>query len=75
MRLLALGVLVMVVLVAPPSEVHADPTPAPSPGYQIAGPSGPVLPGVQTYAPVCLRYPPACGLEYDPGTATWNPSG
>jgi hypothetical protein len=65
------------VLVAQATAVPAgaDPTPAPEPGYQIAGPSGPALPGAEIYPPVCLRYPPACGLRYDPGTGTWNPGG
>jgi len=53
---------------------HADPAPPPSPGYQIPGPSGPVLPGVQTYPPRCLRAMLACGFEYDPDTGRWNPS-
>jgi hypothetical protein len=60
-------------IVAPTAS--ADPTPAPVPPYQIAGPSGPVLPGVQTYQPVCLEYPTACALRYDPDTGTWQPKG
>ena len=51
----------------------ADPTPAPSPGYQIAGPDGPEFPGLQVYPPVCGRYPLACGFHFDPGTWTWQP--
>jgi hypothetical protein len=58
-------------IVAPTAS--ADPTPAPVPPYQIAGPSGPVLPGVQTYQPTCLVAPLACAMRYDPGTGTWQP--
>jgi hypothetical protein len=54
---------------------HADQTPSPSPGYQIPGPDGPVLPGLQNYPPACLDYPPACGFRYNPGTGTWQPKG
>jgi hypothetical protein len=71
MRLLVLGVLVLGLATAVPAA--ADPTPAPSPGYQIPAPSGPMLPGVQTYPPRCLAQPLACGLRYGPGTGTWNP--
>jgi hypothetical protein len=59
--------------VAVAGAAGADPTPAPTPGYQIAGPSGPMLPGVQTYPPQCLRNMLACGFRYDPGTGTWQP--
>jgi hypothetical protein len=34
-------------MVAP--TVAADPTPMPSPGYQIPGPNGPEFPGAQAY--------------------------
>lgn len=68
--LAAAGVAALVV--AAPGTASADPTPPPGP-YQIPGPSGPVLPGVQTYQPVCLTAPLACGLRYDPGTGTWQP--
>jgi hypothetical protein len=54
----------------------ADPTPAPSPGYQIPGADGPTFPGTQTYPPQCARNMLACGFRYDPGSGTWNaPSG
>jgi len=53
----------------------ADPTPSPKPGYQIAGPSGPVFPGTQVYPPRCFAAMLACGFRYDPGTATWQPGG
>jgi hypothetical protein len=50
----------------------ADPTPEPSPGYQIPGPDGPTFPGTQVYPPVCLTAPLACGLRYHapPGPAS-----
>lgn len=69
-------VVALAVLAALGSAVpaHADPTPS-GPGYQIPGPSGPLFPGAQTYAPRCAAYPPACGLRFDPGTQTWNPQG
>jgi hypothetical protein len=52
---------------------NADPTPAPSPGYQIAGPSGPQFPGTQVYPPRCLEAMLACGFRYHPDTGTWQP--
>jgi hypothetical protein len=51
----------------------ADPTPAPTPGYQIPGPDGPQFPGAQVYPPQCLRNMLACGFKYDPATGTWQP--
>jgi hypothetical protein len=65
---------VAAMVVVAPGTAGADPTPPPSPGYQIPGASGPVLPGVQVYPPRCLAQPLACGLHYDPSTGTWNPS-
>jgi hypothetical protein len=59
--------------VAAPGTAGADPTPAPQPGYQIPGPSGPQFPGTQTYAPRCLVAPLSCGLRYEPGSGTWQP--
>jgi hypothetical protein len=72
MKMVVLGALLVAAggQFCPPAS--ADPTPAPSPGYQIAGPNGPVFPGVQTYQPVCLTAPLACGFKYDPGRGTWN---
>jgi hypothetical protein len=61
----------MVVVAAAPAG--ADPTPPPTPGYQIPGPNGPTFPGVQTYPPWCARNMLACGFRYDPATGTWNP--
>jgi hypothetical protein len=61
-----------VVGIVAPTAV-ADPTPAPTPGYQIPTPNGPAFPGVQTYQPICLTSPLACGLRYDPGSGTWQP--
>jgi hypothetical protein len=48
-------------MVASAGTAGADPTPPPSPGYQIPGPNGPQFPGAQVY-------------RYDPDTGTWNPS-
>lgn len=56
-------------MMAAAGAAGADPTPAPSPGYQI----GPAFPGVQQYPPSCLAYMPACGFRYDPGTGAWQP--
>jgi hypothetical protein len=58
------------------TPAHADdPTPSPSVPYQIAGPSGPVLPGNQQLPPVCAHAMQACGFDYDPATGTWRPRG
>ena len=62
-----------VVTLSPPAG--ADPTPSPTPGYQIPGPDGPQFPGTQVYQPSCLQAPLACGFRYDPGTGTWRPGG
>ncbi|MGO9102385.1 MAG: hypothetical protein ACLP9Y_24225 [Mycobacterium sp.] len=61
------------VVIAAPAIAGADPTPPPTPGYQIAGPSGPQFPGAQVYPPQCLRNLLACGFRYDPATGTWRP--
>jgi hypothetical protein len=58
--------------IAAAGTAGADPTPPPSPGYQIPGPSGPEFPGAQTYPPQCLRNMRACGFEYDPDTGAWS---
>ena len=42
---------VALVFAVPPGTANADPTPAPDPGYQIAGPSGPVYGGMRTLPP------------------------
>jgi hypothetical protein len=63
---------VVALVIGATGTAHADPTPAPSPGYQIPTPNGPVFPGIQTYPPRCLTAPLACGLRYDPGMGTWN---
>ena len=68
----AFTVAVGALMIAAPTA-SADPTPAPSPGYQTAGPSGPQFPGVQTYPPRCLAAMLACGFRYDPATGTWQP--
>ncbi len=41
--------------VAAAGTAGADPTPAPTPGYQIPSESGPQFPGAQVYPPQCLR--------------------
>jgi hypothetical protein len=56
-----------------PGIAAADPSPAPSPGYQIPGADGPTFPGTQVYPPVCLTAPLACGLRYHADTGTWQP--
>jgi hypothetical protein len=71
---LAAAAVAAMVATAPGAAV-ADPTPAPSPGYQIPGPSGPQFPGVQTYQPHCLAAPLSCGFRYHPDTGTWQPGG
>ena len=58
-------------MVAPTAA--ADPTPTPSPGYQIPGPNWPEFPGAQAYPPRCLHAMLACGFRYDPDTGTWSP--
>jgi hypothetical protein len=53
--------------VAGAATAGADPTPPPSPGYQIPTPGGgSQFPGVQTYQPACLRNMRACGFEIRP---------
>ena len=64
---------VAAMVVVAPGTAGADPTPTPGPQYQIPTPNGPAFPGVQTYQPICLTAPLACGLRYDPATGTWQP--
>jgi hypothetical protein len=64
---------VVAMVVAAPGTAGADPTPAPTPGYQIPTPNGPAFPGVQTYPPQCLRNMLACGFTWRPDTGTWQP--
>jgi hypothetical protein len=66
-------VLAVAAMVIAAPAAGADPDPSPVPPYQIPGPSGPVLPGVQTYQPTCLVAPLACNLKYNPQTGTWQP--
>jgi hypothetical protein len=67
---------VVAMVVAAAGTAGADPTPPPTPPqYQIPTPNGPAFPGVQTYQPICLTAPLACGLRYDPATGTWQPEG
>jgi hypothetical protein len=75
LRTLVVAAATVAAMLATCGTASADPTPAPSPGYQIAGPDGPEFPGMQVYPPICGRYPMACGFRYDPGTATWQPKG
>jgi hypothetical protein len=65
---------VAAMVVAAPGTAGADPTSAPTP-YQVPGPSGPVLGGVQSYPPVCLTAPLACAMRYDPSRGVWVPIG
>jgi hypothetical protein len=64
---------VAVMVFAAAGTAGADPTPPPSPGYQIPGPDGPTFPGTQAYPPQCARNMMACGFRYDPGSRTWQP--
>jgi hypothetical protein len=75
MRLALCAVAAMVV--GAPGTALADPTPPPTPPqYQVPTPGGGVvLPGVQTYQPVCRVAPLACAMRYDPATGTWQPVG
>jgi hypothetical protein len=48
---------VAAIVVAAAGTATADPTPPPSPGYQIPGPDGPTFPGTQVYSPlVCAQH-------------------
>jgi hypothetical protein len=70
---IAAAAVAAMVVAAAAVPAGADPTPPPSPGYQILTPGGgSQFPGVQTYQPACLRNMRACGFEYDPATGTWN---
>ena len=71
-RLMATLAALVTASVASAGVAGADPTPPPSPGYQIPTPSGPEFPGAQVYPPRCLRAMRACGFEYDPNTGAWN---
>jgi hypothetical protein len=62
----------VVALLAGTWTASADPTPQPSPAYQMPGEDGPELPGVQVYPPWCLRNIVACGFKYDIDTGTWQ---
>jgi hypothetical protein len=57
------AVAVAAMVVAAPGTAGADPTPAPTPGYQIPTPSGPVLPGAEVYPPRCLAAMLSCGFR------------
>jgi hypothetical protein len=69
MRNIVLAAAAVAAMVVGAPTAGADPTPAPSPGYQIPTPAGgSAFPGVQTYPPQCLRNMLACGFK------PWNPS-
>jgi hypothetical protein len=73
MKLLVLTTMFSLNFLVQAGAAAADPTPPPGPGYQIAGPSGPQFPGLQTYPPRCLAAMLACGFKYHPDTGTWQP--
>jgi hypothetical protein len=73
-RLTATLAALVTAAVASAGVASADPTPAPSPGYQIPSPSGPEFPGAQVYPPRCLRAMLAYGFTWSPDTGTWEPS-
>jgi hypothetical protein len=62
-------------ILAAAGTAGADPTPAPTPGYQIPGQSGPTFPGVQQYPPWCLRNMYGCGFIWLPDTGTFQQRG
>jgi hypothetical protein len=69
---LAAAAVAAMVIAAPTAA--ADPTPGPSPGYQIPAPGGAQFPGAQIYPPQCLRNMLPCGFRWDAGSGTWQPS-
>ena len=72
MTKLITGVAAVLVALSTAGTAGADPTPPPSPGYQIPGPNGPQFPGAETYPSRCLSAMLSCGFRYDAGTGTWN---
>jgi hypothetical protein len=50
----------------------ADPTPEPSPGYVISGPSGPTVGGLRSLPPICGTQPRACAGDWNPDTGAWE---
>lgn len=53
---------------------HADDQAPPTP-WQVPTSGGVVIGGVQTYPPVCLTSPLACGFRYDIARGVWGPAG
>jgi hypothetical protein len=72
MRTVVAAAAAVAAVVSAPAAHADDPTPAPSPGYQIPGPGGPTFPGAQVYPPICLAAPLACALRYDPSRGAWD---
>jgi hypothetical protein len=71
MKLLALTTMFSLNFLVQPVPAGADPTPPPSP-YQIQGPNGPVVGGLQTLPPICAVQPRACAGNWNPRTGTWD---
>jgi hypothetical protein len=67
--LAAAGVGAMVVAAG---TAGADPTPEPSPGYVIQGPTGPTVGGLRTLPPICGAQPRACAGNWNPDTGAWD---
>jgi hypothetical protein len=75
-KILFMCAVMALVFAVPPRTAGADPTPAPAPapdpGYQIAGPSGPVVGGLRTLPPICGVQPRACAGKWNPDTGAWD---
>jgi hypothetical protein len=71
MKLVVLGVLLVAAGVAFATPAGADPTPPPSPPYQIQTPGGPVVGGLRSLPPICGVQPRACAGNWDPNSGTW----
>jgi hypothetical protein len=69
-QLICAAVLAAVVGIAAPTA-NADPTPEPSPGYVIQGPTGPTVGGLRSLPPICGVQPRACAGNWSPDTGTW----
>jgi hypothetical protein len=70
--LAAAAVAALAVIFLTPATAGADPTPAPSPGYQIQTPEGPTIGGLRTLPPVCAVQARACQLMWNPNTGAWQ---
>jgi hypothetical protein len=62
---------VAVLVVGATGTAGADPTPEPSPGYVIQGPTGPTVGGLRSLPPICGVQPRACAGNWDPNTGAW----